>query len=441
VPVASSSSARQSVAGNPGNISLDWRPLIASSGERAAVRVAVAAIARDLRDGLAPSALGVANAETACALSQAALFFAYLGMARGRAQDTRFAWSLVDRAIGLVAEVPMDVGLDGGFCDVGWTVEHLLGARARARGPRRRLLEAIDEAALSVAEAPHPSLGYDLLHGLVGLGVYFLEGLPHAPAVRGLEHVVDRLHEAGVSDASGTGWRSRPATFPTWLKRRFPRGLYDFGLAHGNPGVLALLAASLRAGVRRQRCAKLLSSAVPWLLAQRQPDQAESRFASRKGRLDDRPAKSRLAWCYGDLGPAVALFAAAGAMAKPAWSREARALMNRCTRRAASDVGVLDATVCHGAAGLAHIYHRIARCTGDVALQNEARSWLRRTLELRRVGEYVGGYAACCTSEASDAILWRGDLGLLTGASGVGLVLLACSSSVPPRWDRRLLLS
>jgi hypothetical protein len=32
-------------------------------------------------------------------------------------------------------------------------------------------------------------------------------------------------------------------------------------------------------------------------------------------------------------------------------------------------------------------------------------------------------------------------MGLLSGASGVGLVLLACVTSTPPRCDRRLLLS
>jgi hypothetical protein len=37
--------------------------------------------------------------------------------------------------------------------------------------------------------------------------------------------------------------------------------------------------------------------------------------------------------------------------------------------------------------------------------------------------------------------VWRPDVGLLTGASGVGLVLLACVTSTAPRWDRRLLLS
>jgi class I lanthipeptide synthase len=36
---------------------------------------------------------------------------------------------------------------------------------------------------------------------------------------------------------------------------------------------------------------------------------------------------------------------------------------------------------------------------------------------------------------------WRGTPGLLTGAAGVGLALLAAATPVEPSWDRMLLVA
>lgn len=375
-------------------------------------------------------------------LAEAALFYGYLGHALRQPEHLRFAWKLLDRAIGHTATTPMVPSLYGGFCNVGWTVQHLLRLRRTApRGVRRRFLEEIDEAAHAALDGSPARLGYDLLHGLVGLGVYFLERLPQPRAVLGLERAVEKLRDASFEDRRGIGWRSTPEHLPGWLRTEAPQGIYDFGMAHGNPGVIALLAALLRVGIAAQRCREMLASAVPWLLAQRQASNVGARFPSRKHRLDDPPQRSRLAWCYGDPGPGVAVFSAGTIASRRAWQREGLRLLQDCAARDAARSGVLDATVCHGAAGLAHLYNRMAQAAGDAGLRAAARAWLDRTLEMRVIGSYVGGYAACCTTTTSDQIVWRPDLGLLTGASGIGLVLLACVTPTMPAWDRRLLLS
>src|SRR5215470_7511353 len=121
--------------------------------------------------------------------------------------------------------------------------------------------------------------------------------------------------------------------------------------------------------------------------------------------------------------------------------REGLGLLEEAAARDAVDAGVLDATVCHGTAGLAQVYNRIAQASGDAGLLAAAHAWLARTLEMRVIRSHIGGYAACCTSIVSDQVVWRPDIGLLTGASGIGLVLLACATATVPSWDRRLLLS
>jgi hypothetical protein len=100
----------------------------------------------------------------------------------------------------------------------------------------------------------------------------------------------------------------------------------------------------------------------------------------------------------------------------------------------------VDAGLCHGAAGLAHLFNRMFQATGDPALGEAARGWYARTLDARRPGRGIGGIAAR-VSESDGGSRWVADPGLLTGAAGVALALLAGVSSVDPAWDRLLLVS
>ncbi len=68
---------------------------------------------------------------------------------------------------------------------------------------------------------------------------------------------------------------------------------------------------------------------------------------------------ARLAWCYGDPGIAASLMAAAGAAGRPDWYRVAVDVACRAAARDLALAGVKDSGICHGAAGLAHIFNRL----------------------------------------------------------------------------------
>ena len=96
-----------------------------------------------------------------------------------------------------------------------------------------------------------------------------------------------------------------------------------------------------------------------------------------------------------------------------------------------------DAALCHGAAGLGHLYNRVFQATGRPELAAAARGWFDCALSMRRDGVGVGGFM----SWWDDGTGWRATPGYISGAAGIGLALLAASSSEPPDWDRALLLS
>jgi hypothetical protein len=101
---------------------------------------------------------------------------------------------------------------------------------------------------------------------------------------------------------------------------------------------------------------------------------------------------------------------------------------------------VRDAGLCHGAAGLGHLFNRLYQATGHPELLVVARSWLERALAMRSLDRGVGGFVAW-GPDAQGELDWRNDPSLLNGAAGVALALLAATTPIEPAWDRFLLLS
>ena len=213
-----------------------------------------------------------------------------------------------------------------------------------------------------------------------------------------------------------------------------PDGYFNLGLAHGIPAVIALMAKMIEAEVEVDRARALLDGTVRWMLTVA-PPRAGGRFPSWRGRgADDHAA--RLAWCYGNPGVVVPLFAAARATRNPAWEAEALALARDMAARPFESCGVSDMGICHGAAGVAHLFNRMYQATGDEVLGDAARRWIDRLLEMRRPGEEVAGFPFLHRDAGVDT--WKADRGMLMGATGVGLVLLAATTDVEPSWDRAL---
>jgi len=89
---------------------------------------------------------------------------------------------------------------------------------------------------------------------------------------------------------------------------------------------------------------------------------------------------------------------------------------------------------------LAHIYNRMYQATGEPKLGRAAVYWLVRTLDFYRLARGDGGSWVQGSRDPAEEGPWNG-IGLLEGAAGVALVLLAATTSVEPLWDRMFLVS
>ena len=357
----------------------------------------------------------------------------------------------LNRAIEQSASTMSHLALFGGMCGLGWTVEHLSHFLSHASERAQRddsegveddalqgdPCEDLDEVLIRRLQSGLAVAGYDLLHGHVGLGVYFLERWPGGRSIDGLRLVVDGLERLAERVGPDISWYSHPE----WMMdKTFPAGCYNFGVAHGIPGVLHFLCQVARCGIDTQRVMSLLKRAISWFLAHASQNKGRARFSAcvtPKGLA----RASRPVWCYGDLGIAAILSQIADLTLDNNLDIFAREMLSCCTNLPSDMYQVNDAGLCHGAAGVAHVYNRLYQAKGDSRYRDASVFWFERALNMFRPKTGIGGYSKYTRHYDSDTVKWEASPAFLDGSIGIALALLGAVTVVEPEWDRLLLLS
>lgn len=363
-----------------------------------------------------------------------AVFFAYMEAAGLAPRAREFALEYLSFAVESLATQAMSPPLYSGFTGIAWAVQHVCGV----------LKEPVDDLS-EIDSAVETYLGhtpwkeeYDLISGLVGLGVYCLER-PQSETIRSsLELIVSRLEELSVPADGGITWFTAPEMLIAQQREHYPQGYYNLGVAHGVPGVIALLARCHAAGISPEKTRAMLESTVHWFLQQRLPAGNNSCFPTFY--IPDQPPDDcRLAWCYGDAGIAATLLIAARCMGNSSWEQTALEIARHSARRDPQTSGVQDVCFCHGSAGLAHIFNRFYQATREDIFATAARYWLQRSLQFQQPGTGAAGFTVVTGDEHMNVIV-AGRFGMIEGIAGVGLTLLAALTPIEPSWDRIFLV-
>ncbi len=416
-------------------IGVQWTPILhgvirsdaIASIQAVSSALRTAELARPHHASLASGAAGVA------------LFYAFLSEAQPDLDESsaNLAFEFMSRSVQALTSEHQTPRFYGGFTGVAWALEHLQG----------RLLERddddpnapIDEALTVLLDQDHWRGDYELISGLVGYGVYALARQSSSQRNALLTAIVRHLEETAIATSGSLTWFTPSHLLPQRQRERSPGGFFNLGLAHGVPGVIAFLAQICSQGIASGSARALLDRAVSWLLSQEVTAPGAEGFPSTlspDGRSTDRE-RTRVAWCYGDLGIATALLWAARSVQESNWEREAIRIATRAAERPLEKSGVVDAGLCHGAAGNGHLFNRLYQATRNEMFLDAARRYFQQALAFRRPGQGVGGFR----SFSGFAGEWKANPGLLEGAAGVGLAFLAAISSVEPEWDRMLLVS
>jgi lantibiotic biosynthesis protein len=416
-----------------------WQP-IAGGALADRVHAAVAELAAHLDRAVSDESPDERTGNRAEQYAQHALLRAYLACATAGEAHAEAALDSLDRAIEALATAAIRPSLHGGFAGIAWIADHvqeLLGVAGDDGNA------GIDAALSRMVDAGPWPFGHDLVAGLAGIGVYAL-ARAHGPGGAALlGRVVARLDELSEIRGAGACFFTRPEWLsPAW-RAQYPQGFYELGMAHGTPGVIAFLARAHATGQAGARAASLARAATRWLLGQG-ADPARALAQGNGGCFPARLAPGAepapaLAWCSGDAGVALSLLRAGRSLDEPAWVETALALARAAANRPDQAALVVDAGLCHGTAGLAHLFQRFFQVTGEALFRDAALAWLERTLDLRRPGQGIAGYQSRRQAPASAAIERQDDPSLIHGATGIALALLAAVAPVEPAWDRLFL--
>ena len=292
---------------------------------------------------------------------------------------------------------------------------------------------------LRLRSGPGPVSDFDVISGASGIGAYLLRRDPYEV----LPQVLTGLVSLAELRDGPPRWMTPPDLLgdPSMV-RQFPSGNLNCGLAHGIPGPLALLALSLRGGVEVPGHADAVRQLADWLLGHRADDQWGVNWPAAipvtppgaRGDPGQLPP-TRSAWCYGSPGVARALWLAGEALDDQGLRDFAVEAMQAVFRRPIPERRIESPTYCHGIAGLLQIVLRFAIDTGLPTFSGAAADLVD---ELLAAYEPDRPLAFASIEPGSNPV---DRAGLLDGAPGVAMALLAAATDIEPAWDRLFLLS
>ncbi|MDP3929604.1 MAG: lanthionine synthetase C family protein [Bacteroidota bacterium] len=262
---------------------------------------------------------------------------------------------------------------------------------------------------------------YDFLHGGLGVSMYLLNSNSSK-----INSIVDcLLSTAKIIDNETVAWKS--------LNNKGAME-YNLGLSHGIPSIIVFLSKCIINGVDMKRCSTFLLKTIRFI--------ENHKLINNKSKYSyttDGKNFSRLAWCYGDLGVARSFFIASKAMKNDSLYFKSISLMQHISKRIdLKENYVVDASLCHGAAGIAHIFNLFHKDTNIIEFKELTDYWIDKVIEL---GNHEDGNVGYKTWYGTDTG-WRDEIGFLEGLSGIGIVL---NSYLYPnkesKWSRFLLLS
>ncbi len=271
---------------------------------------------------------------------------------------------------------------------------------------------------------------YDFMHGALGVGLYFIRKRTNPKYI---QELIDFLYYTAEKDLDNKIFKWESIIEPE--KKLIG---YNLALSHGIPSIIIFLSRIIKSEVSDKKVIEMLSGAVNYVMLQ-QKDFSEfgSCFPSYLLKDSQNPtSKSRLAWCYGDLGIGISLWQAGKALKKTEWKQKGVEILLQSTKRQNySDTLVIDAGICHGSAGIAMIYNYMFYETHQQEFKEATVYWLAQTLNFSPFEDGLAGYKSFVKDK------WECDYSLLTGISGIGLVLLSYLKDKQQAWDEMFLLS
>jgi len=269
---------------------------------------------------------------------------------------------------------------------------------------------------------------YDFLHGALGVGYYFLK---KGRDQKLLSELVDSLYNTAEKDffLKCFKWKSR-------LNDKKDKG-YNIGFAHGMASKVLFLSKLIKNNLKNDKLFDLLENSINYILSQEIDSKNYGCYfppQSLENKEQNPILKSRLAWCYGDLGIAYSIWFAGIVASKKEWINKGyNILLDSTKRKDLTSNLVIDASICHGTSGIAMFFRRMYLLTSNPLFLDSSNYWFQQSFNMASFSDGLAGYMTY-------KIEWVCDYSLLMGISGIGMLFISYLLHDQQPWDELFLL-
>ncbi len=361
--------------------------------------------------------------------SGVALFLAYYSKYKNSQKYLEKALELIESSLSDFNSY--NLSYSSGIAGLAWTIEHLFKYDF-FDADTNEIFSSIDEKIFEWQNNNLKKGDFDFLHNGLGASMYFLgrNELGH----KYLSNVPELLKDNSEIDrkTNEVKWKSKIGLEgDVWG--------YNFGLSHGIPSIIGILTRLCNHGINEELSKELLVGATNYIKNNSLEPEALSVFPYSIVEGQE-SSSSRLAWCYGDLGVAISLFQASRILHDDDLKDFSLGVLKKCcSRRDLKDNKLMDAGLCHGTAGIAHIYNHMYKETGDVEFKETAIYWFDQTLKFATSNNAYAGFLTY--RNFNNKPTYEKSIGFLEGISGIGLALISLVSDLESAWDESLLIS
>lgn len=328
------------------------------------------------------------------------------------------ALSVIEDVLTVMTDADWLPTFSSGAAGIGWLLEHAVKENF-FETDTDELTANIDKL-LADWMMDEIALGnYDYLHGATGIAMYLLQKADRPFYQELLADYIIALRERSITEKDTLKW-----PFYSFLPEAYglQQNEFNLGLSHGIPAIIVFLTKAYQAGILPDLCREMIRKSSHYVLCQQHAPAADGSHFGNIVSETEPGTGSRLAWCYGDLGICAALWRAATVLQDTSMQAAVLDVARANTLRRDLPVNlVTEPWFCHGTAGIAYIFHKFHRWTGEAVFHETAGFWYSKTLAMMPTG----------------VTEW----GLLNGTAGTGLALISAVADFEPAWDEALLLS
>lgn len=269
---------------------------------------------------------------------------------------------------------------------------------------------------------------YDFLHGSLGIAYYLLD--------RKIDLIFFKKYFLELNKLCSRRKDGMLGNFD-FVNNVFQEDRVNIGLAHGVISILKFCLECYSKGICEIESYSLAKEIIRYIKCNQNLNTEFCYFSNIIVDNEPKSGISRLAWCYGDLTIAYILFQCARRFSNKELEAYSLEIFDHSMKRITVDkTFVRDAGICHGAAGIAHIYHKMWFFTNDESFGNACDFWIGQILNLDKFDDNISGYKSFYAPTKT----YRSSSGLLDGSTGIGLVLLSYLTKKFD-WDYCLMLN